>query len=429
EQCSRALEIYLDLYDDDDARTRLCRLTLGRALTWLGLKDQAEDQLTRALASARRQLGQEHPDTIFAMLELAQHYMDMHARAGEAETLCREVLESPGAATRAGTWTELHARAQLAFALSVQFQNHEAMRLALQTREDLRARKAEGSGLYLFVHFVLGLCATNLGDFVGAEAYYRAGSALAVELAGDESFIAATSHQNIAHTLISQHRWAEAEPEARTAYETHLRNMGERHPYTRSTRVMLIASQFAQRADDAVLQRQAQAIIEASVESHSAEPLRTTNALAGFFLESGDLDQAGNVLAWGLTLKQQTLEYPRPEPYEHMMLQARLDTARGRFEQAAELFRSTLAQAAARLPEWTCHPASMLDYGTCELRLGNHAASEELLLECYDRFTDLKMPRDAAITATRLVELYEAMQRPEDADIWRARLGNTTSTP
>ena len=159
------------------------------------------------------------------------------------------------------------------------------------------------------------------------------------------------------------------------------------------------------------------------------EPLRATNALIGFFLESGNLDQASNVLAWGLTLKQQTLEYPRPEPYEYMMLKARLETARGRFEPAAELFRSTLAQATARLPEWTCSPASMLDHGTCELRLDNHAAAEALLLGSYDRFTTLQIPRHAATAAARLVELYEAMQRPDDVEVWRARLDQATSSP
>ena len=71
----------------------------------------------------------------------------------------------------------------------------------------------------------------------------------------------------------------------------------------------------------------------------------------------------------------------------------------------------------------------MLDYGTCELRLGNHAAAEALLLVSYDRFTTLQIPRHAATAATRLVELYEAMQRPDDVEVWRARLDQASSSP
>ena len=78
---------------------------------------------------------------------------------------------------------------------------------------------------------------------------------------------------------------------------------------------------------------------------------------------------------------------------------------------------------------WTCSAASLLDYGTCELRLDHHDAAEELLLECYDRFTTLQNDRAASTAAARLVELYDALQRPDDVALWRARVDDAPTSP
>ena len=288
------------------------------------------------------------------------------ARAPEAVALCREVLESPGAAARAGSWIELQARGELAFALRILFQMTEAVQLGRATLEALISRGAGESGLAVFVRSGLGNCALDLGDPVLAETYHRETLALSLRLVGEDSFMTAITRQIMSSALVAQGRWAEAESVARMAYETHRKTLGEQQPYTKVSQLRVFISQIGQRPDDPDPWRHLKNLIDAGVENLAPEALQAINALTRFLIDQRRLDDARNLLDWGSKFEALALESPRPEPYQSMVLRARLECLAGRHEQGVELLRGARTQAAARLPEWNFSQVAQQAFCACE---------------------------------------------------------------
>ncbi|MCH7603767.1 MAG: serine/threonine protein kinase [Planctomycetes bacterium] len=368
-QLTRALTLYIDLYGEEDARTRDCQRVLGFALEMLGEPLEAERLMRQALDNCRRLLGEEHPETILTKIDLAQLLMDKYDRILEAEALCREVLESPGAAARAGSWIELQARGELAFVLQMQFKAAQAEQLGRATLEALISRGAGESGLAIFLRVVLGNCAMDMGDPVRAEMYFGETLALSREFVGEEGFMTATVRQLLTMPLIAQGRWIEGEVEAKLAYESHRKTMGEQQEYTKASHIRIIICQLGQRPDDQDLWRQLRILIDSGIEHLTHESLFACNSLTRYLIDLDRLDDARNLLDWGSGFQAQVLAFPRPEPYVSMALRARMECLSGRHEQGVTLLREAETQAAKRLPEWNFSQAAQQALSDCEMKL------------------------------------------------------------
>jgi tetratricopeptide (TPR) repeat protein/predicted Ser/Thr protein kinase len=125
--------------------------------------------------------------------------------------------------------------------------------------------------------------------------------------------------------------------------------------------------------------------------------------------------------AEAIALERQTLqECPAADRAERARSQTRLGRAlfeTGRFVEAEPLLREAWATLSADRPDaWTEHLL-----GACLSSLGKYAEAEPLLRESFQALAAAKdeSPMRIRQARERLVELYEAWGKPEQADAWR----------
>lgn len=155
------------------------RRALGRTCRALGLDEQAESQLRRALELGRDQWGAAHPEVIAATAELGSVLVAM-GRLGEAEPLLRQAL--------AGGEGDPLLRAQLTQELAgcaaLRGDRDEALRLCSAALELRRRHAAAGSPEIAETLLVIGRLRRERGESDAAEAALGEAEAIARALDG-----------------------------------------------------------------------------------------------------------------------------------------------------------------------------------------------------------------------------------------------------
>ena len=168
------------------------RTTIGWAYYRLGHYSEAEPHLVRALDICQRLLGDEHPNTLSVMGNLAGVCISQ-GRYAEAEALCLETLESRKRVLGDEHPDTLKSMHHLATVYNSQGRYDEAERLFLEALE------------------------------------------LKKRVLGDEHPSTLKSMHNLANVYGEQGRYDEAEPLFLRALELHRRVLGEEHPCTLGT--------------------------------------------------------------------------------------------------------------------------------------------------------------------------------------------------
>ena len=290
-----------------------------------------------------------------------------------------------------------------------------------------RALSAEPDTLYASLLSMRGSIANNRGDPVAAERAHREVMEIRERLLNPRSDLFITTYNNLAVSLGTQGRWAAAES----------------------------------------LQRRAVAIARANHPAPSVQVANTENSLATALDLQGKLDEADSLYADVLEQRGRLLGREHPDYASTLANYAGFVFERGRYDRAAGLCRELLALRGGALPE--SHPSiasALQTLGRCldrqglaaeagrafteslDLRrrylgddswlvgsstgmLGEHVTAtgdypraERLLLEA-DRILTAALGPDHARTRQntgRLVRLYEAWGRPDEAARWSARL-------
>ncbi len=262
------------LRDEPDVQTRL-QSTIGSVYTGLGAYAAAQPLLEQSLATRRRLLGSDHPQTLTAANELA-NLLWFQDRFAEAEPLFREVVE-----TRARVLGETHPdtlRANYDLAslfgrekhwieaeqlqrkvLTMQQREHGAdhpdtlaslNNLAAYLRGQERFPEAAALGVELVAarRRVLGadhpstlLSMQNLavvyeltGDLARAEPLYVESISGMARILGERHRTTARARLNFSMVLMKLQRYAEAETHALLAYEGFRESLGEENVSTQA---------------------------------------------------------------------------------------------------------------------------------------------------------------------------------------------------
>jgi len=131
-----------ELADEPEVQARLMQ-TMGKVYASLGLYPKALPILEQSVATRRRLLGEEHPDTLAAMSDLARLYGSMGRRA-EAEKIDDQILATRRRLLGDGHPETLDAMAALAFVYRTQGRLGEAEKLdqrVLEARRLTRVRR------------------------------------------------------------------------------------------------------------------------------------------------------------------------------------------------------------------------------------------------------------------------------------------------
>ncbi len=417
-----AEKVLRDLKDQPAVQAKLMD-TIGGLYQSIGVYDRAQSLLEEALKLRRQTLGAEHADVAASLHHLADLAYGKGDFAG-SEALFREALQLRQKLLGAEQPDVADSMNSLGVALLTLGNSAEAeplLRGALELRRKLLgpehkdvavslhglgrllssqgkfAEAAEAYGQALALHRKLygaehPLVADSLnsraamlheqGDYNGAEASFREALALQQKLLGAEHPENAAVMANLASVLQDNREYEEAEQLYRQALELRRKLFGENHPNLTIT-MNNLASLLRDKGDLAgaeVLYRQSLALRRKLFGETHFETATAIGNLGGVYFDKGQYGEA-------LRLYQQALEtYLKSQPPDHWMVNRT---------------RSHI--------------------GGCLTKLKRYREAEEQLPVAYAGLRAARGEQNdlTRMAVTRLIELYEAWGKPDQAAPYR----------
>lgn len=379
--------IHEELVDEPEVQTRLME-TIGRVYRNLGLYASAESLLTRSLATRQEFFG----DTSAEVAESTNHLAQVLADRGDydrAERFFRQSL-----AIREALYGRRHEEVATALNNLAALQRtrgnldeaEELYREALDIDRSLGVENAVGTAGTLSN---LALLLQDKGDLEQSETLQREALALQRGVLGADHPHLAVSLNNLGMLMYARQEYDEAASLFSEALDIDRRVLGERHPET------------------------------ANVLGNLATTLKA----------GGDLAGAEPLLREALEIRRETLGPDHAQVGIATAQLAGVLVARENFADAEVHYRDAVAILAGALGDdhWLtaqtrCH------YGACLTRLGSYRLAEQELLSGLAALeealgSDHARAREAA---SRIVQLYEAWGRREEAARFRLRGSGTT---
>lgn len=207
------------------------RQTLAIRYRELGLYDAALPLQTSALATRRRVLGEDHPDTLHSIQEMGGLLM-AHGKFAEAEPFHLEALAKRRATLgedHRDTLTSIHDLGMLLEAQGKRTRAEPLLREALAKRR--RVLGDDHPETLVAINDV-GFLLSNQGDVEGALPYYVESLERSRRVLGEDHKDTLISINNMGYLLQAQGKHAEAEPFFRESLVKRRRVLGEDHPNT-----------------------------------------------------------------------------------------------------------------------------------------------------------------------------------------------------
>ncbi len=364
--------------------------TLGNLATVLvaqGRLEEAAALQRERLETARRVLGPEHRDTVRAMSSTAA-LLGQLGRYHEATELSRAVCDANRRMLGADHPETIVAAANLALGLGTLGRLADAEPLLRDTVVRARATLGTTHPDTLTVLSSLAAVLSARGEYAEAETLLREARDASATLRGEDHYDTLYHTNNLAECLQRQGQYAEAETLLRQTLAGCRTALGDENPYTLTVLLNLGATLAETHQFD-----EAEALLRA--------------ALAGRIKLFGELSVDTHTARLQLAI---------------------LECERSNYELAAAQFRELLYTAAQVAPAGHWYAAIVRSWlGEALLGLRRYGDAEPELRGAYD---DLRAtlgdvnPRTQK-TIQRLVRLYEAWDKPDEADTFRAQLADT----
>jgi len=264
------------------------RTTLGNTYKKLGVYDVADEQLERALKIAREGLGEEHPQTLKAMNNLAILYR-LQGRVEEADPLLEEVhrvrLEQLGEEHP----DSLVSMNNLANQYYDQRRFDEAEALYLKTLDIRRREFGDDHPDTLLLMNNLGALYDEWGKFDKAEPLYVAVLEARRRLFGPDHPDTLVSMNNLAVLYYNQKRYEEAEPLYIETVESRRRVLGEEHPRTlqSESNLAILWNELGRAAGSEALRKKTLEVQTRVLGEDHPDTLNTMNSLGVFYQSVG----------------------------------------------------------------------------------------------------------------------------------------------
>jgi tetratricopeptide (TPR) repeat protein/predicted Ser/Thr protein kinase len=406
------------------------RQTVGKTYGALGLYADAERQLRAALDIQQRLLEDQHPDVIASRNALAELLIRTGQHA-EAEQHLRIALE---AARRC--WDAPHEQIatilnNLALVLQARGAYDEAEALL---RDTLAIRRQLLGDVHEHVAVSLNNLAVLLrikGDYAGAEPLYREALAIRRRLFGNEHPHVATSLNNLALLLHHRGQYDEAEALYREALAIVRKTLPAGHPDIANI-LNSLAGLLQLRGDldgAETLFREALAIRRKALPAQHPAVARSLSNLGTVLRYKGECAEAEALYREALAIVRAALPEDHPVIAARMENLALLLVEQRRLAEAEALLREALAIRQKALPSGDRALAETESkLGGCLTLAGRYDEAEALLFHSHEILKD--SPEDATPAQReifeenlkRIVQLYDAWGRPEQAAEWRAKL-------
>ncbi len=354
---------------------------LGALLHAQGKLPEADAYLTEALDTRRRVLGDAHPDTLSSLNQMG-YLRDDQGKLDEAERYYRESLEKRRRVLGEDHPDTLISINNMGMLLKTQGKLVEAEPYFREALEKSRRVLGDDHGDTLIAINNMGLLLQAQGKLSEAEPFYRESLEKRRRLFGEEHPDTLNAINNLGFVLYAQGRLAEAEPYFRESLDKHRRLRGDDHPNTLSAvnnMGMLLRAQgkFAEAEPYA---RAVLVKLRSVLGPEHANTLAATTNLGSLLVKEGKLAEAERFLREALETCRRVLGNDNPLTLSALGFMGRLRLAQGRPAEAEPYF--TEALDTHRRLSGKDHPDTLLAViAMGELRVAQKkfAAAEELL--------------------------------------------------
>jgi tetratricopeptide (TPR) repeat protein len=427
-----AIKAIGEQFGDQPAVDAQLRHALAELYRRIGLNEAAVPLQESALATRRRVLGEEHPDTLLAISNMSVLLREL-GRLDDAEPYhrealdkCRRVLgeEHPETIIVISNMGGL-LRAQGKFADAEPYYREalEKFRRALGETDPETIRSINNMGVLL----------AEQGRLADAEPFYREALERSRRVLGEEHPQTITSINNMGSLLFSQGKVEEAELHLREALEKSRRTLGEEHPDT----LLAVSNMGGMLLDEGRLAdaepflREAVEIRRRTLGEEHPDTLISTNNLGTLLLDQQKFTDAEPYLREVLAIRRRTLGDEHVDTLISIGNLGSMLRDAGRLTEAEPLYREALDKRRRVLGEQ--HPHTLVSIGSMGIllvRQGRCAESQPYLdesLEKRRRVLGADHPLSRAAVGA-LVELYTAWDKSEPGKGHDARAAEWKAT-
>jgi tetratricopeptide (TPR) repeat protein len=403
----------------DPLEVAAMQVTLGRSLLGLGEHALAIEVFDKALKTQKAMLGPDHQTTLFTMNFLATGYTDAR-QLDKSLPLLQETLEFAKAKHGADDPITLATMSNLALAYMVAKDFDKALPLY---RETLKRMKATDHPATLTTMNNLAMCYQEAGDLDSAlpllqETLERVKAKFPL----DHPYTLA-SMNNLAVAYWRLKRLEQSIPLFETTLELQEKALGRQHPNT----LMAVANLGVNYLDAGRL-KEALPLLEEAYRASKKHPSLSWVAkpLEDAYTKAGDIAKLADLLLEQLHETRKALPNDSPELARLLAVIGWGLLEQKRWAEAEPLLRESVTIRAKTQPDaWNTFNTQAL-LGAALLGQKKYKDAEPLLLEGYEGmkqrektippFSRFLLP--AAID--RLIELYTATNKPEEAKKWQA---------
>jgi tetratricopeptide (TPR) repeat protein/predicted Ser/Thr protein kinase len=447
------------------------RQTIGNAYVDLGIYPEARNHIEISLNLRRRLLGEDHPDTVSALSDLAILYRD-EGQYAQAEPLASKVFEIRRRLLGEQNPDTLDSMNALGLLYRYEGKSAQAEALLRKVLEIRQRISGEDAPATLFAMNNLGFVYQVEGKYPQAEAVLSKLLEIRQRISGQEHPYTLFATDNVAIVYYRQRKYALAESLFAKNLEIRRHVLGEKHPDTLDTMNNLGAvyraeGKFPQA--EMLLSQVLETKRRVLGEEHPSTLISMLNVavLLGY---KGEYSKAEPLMVRAVELQRRVLGEEHPDRLAGMNRLAALYSDEGKYPEAEALFTKTLKVELRVLGEvhldtlssWDglgrlqlrehkyveaestlrdvlkryekVMPGSWERYN-CESMLGGslegqkkYLEAEPLLISGYEGVTQregtipLKDRRVLSETGERIVQLYENWEKPEKMSEWRERL-------
>jgi len=423
----RALAICRAQQGDEDPTTLQWTKELGWGYFHGSRYEEAEKLFAEAAEGMRRVLGEEDARTLDSMGALGMAYC-MQGRFREAEQLFTPIME---AARRMGIEEYYLGGAAWGYRLTGRYE--EAERAAIAALEFYRRQHGNTDYVTLQLMRVVGELYWDMGRYDEAEQSLREAANGWRDAWGEEHPETLWTSTALGWLCHSQGRYQEAESLLRRTLETARRVISEAHFVTAQAMHALGMVYLSQRRYDEAepLLSDARAILGRILGKENWATLKVTNTLARLYTMQDRHDEAEKLFAGATVARQRNLGDGHPDTLESVNGFGVLRRKQERYDEAESLFHQALDGRQVKLgPDHPACSESMHELAVLYIAQKNHEKAAPLLVEAYNgREAKLGPEHPHTIDSlNQLLSLYESWNKPDEAAKWRAKLMGMKAT-
>jgi eukaryotic-like serine/threonine-protein kinase len=405
------------------------RQTIATTYRDLGLYDEAQQQVERALKLRRQVQGEEQPDTLSAMTDLAGIY-DLQGKLPQAQSLYEKVLDVRRRVLGEENPATLGSMNYVGVMYEKQGQYAQAEVLQRKALEILTRVSGEENYDTISAMIDLALIYVRLGKFADAEALDIKGVDIMRRVFGEEHPDTLNGMNNLAQVYYRQGKYAQAEEMQSKILETRRRVLGPEHNDTLTSVSNLAVINLGERKyaqAETLLTQNLEILLRVFGPDHPTT-LISMNNLARVYSMEEKYPEAEQLSAKLIDIRRRTLGPRHVLTTDAMGSLSILQLKESKFAEAESLSRATLAILDQTFPDdWTRFQEQAV-LGAAISGQKRYSEAEPLLLNGYAGMLERKATiptreQDSLAQAVKwIVQLYNDSGQSDKAAEWQAKL-------